>query len=121
MFSNMVTSLFDKERITTTAPKAKEARRSAERLVTRAKKGYVAYQEFQSLKESGSETEAKQKQAEALSHWRSSALAPERSTSSRSIVSATSSKDPRRSAALRRPRQASSSSGCSSSASLKTY
>jgi len=73
MLSNMVTSLFDKERITTTAPKAKEARRSAERLVTRAKKGYVAYQKFQSLKESGSEAEAKQKQAEALAHWRQAA------------------------------------------------
>jgi large subunit ribosomal protein L17 len=40
---SMVTSLFDSERITTTAPKAKEARRLAERLITRAKKGKKAH------------------------------------------------------------------------------
>jgi large subunit ribosomal protein L17 len=40
---SMVTSLFDSERITTTAPKAKEARRLAERLITRAKKGHQAH------------------------------------------------------------------------------
>jgi large subunit ribosomal protein L17 len=42
MLRNMVTSLFAAERITTTGPKAKEARRLAERLITRAKKGYAA-------------------------------------------------------------------------------
>jgi large subunit ribosomal protein L17 len=70
MLANMVTSLFDKERITTTDAKAKEARRTAERLITRAKKGYRAYQEHKSLKESGKEAEAQQMQAEALAHWR---------------------------------------------------
>jgi len=40
---SMVTSLFDSERITTTAPKAKEARRLAEKLITRAKKGHQAH------------------------------------------------------------------------------
>ncbi len=39
MLSNMVTSLFRHERIRTTHPKAKEARRMAERLITRAKGG----------------------------------------------------------------------------------
>lgn len=39
MFRNMVTSLFEHERITTTVPKAKEARAVAERLITFAKKG----------------------------------------------------------------------------------
>lgn len=39
MFRNMVTSLFEHERITTTVPKAKEARSVAERLITFAKKG----------------------------------------------------------------------------------
>lgn len=70
MLANMVTSLFDKERITTTDAKAKEARRTAERLITRAKKGYAAYQEHQSLKEAGKEAESKHMQAVALAHWR---------------------------------------------------
>ncbi len=70
MLGNMVTSLFDKERITTTDAKAKEARRTAERLITRAKKGYAAYQEHQSLKEAGKEAESKHMQAVALAHWR---------------------------------------------------
>lgn len=38
MLSNLVTSLFHYERITTTLFKAKEARRLAERLITKAKK-----------------------------------------------------------------------------------
>jgi large subunit ribosomal protein L17 len=66
----MVTSLFDKERIQTTDPKAKEARREAEKLITRAKKGYRAYKEHESLKEAGKEAESKQMQAVALAHWR---------------------------------------------------
>lgn len=70
MLANMVTSLFDKERITTTGPKAKEARRAAERLITRAKKGYAAYREHESLKEAGKEAEARDMQAVALAHWR---------------------------------------------------
>jgi len=70
MLGNMVTSLFDKERIQTTAPKAKEARRAAERLITRAKKGYAAYKEYESLRDAGKEAEAKQMQANALAHWR---------------------------------------------------
>jgi large subunit ribosomal protein L17 len=70
MLANMVTSLFDKERIQTTAPKAKEARRAAERLITRAKKGYAAYKEYESLRDAGKEAEAKQMQANALAHWR---------------------------------------------------
>jgi large subunit ribosomal protein L17 len=70
MLSNMVTSLFAKERITTTDPKAKEARREAERLITRAKKGYTAFKEHQSHKEAGREAESKQMQAVALAHWR---------------------------------------------------
>lgn len=70
MLSNMVMSLFEQERISTTDAKAKEARRAAERLITRAKKGYAAYQEHQSLKESGKEAEAKQMAAVALGHWR---------------------------------------------------
>src|SRR5687768_8474760 len=37
MLANMVTSLFRHERIRTTHPKAKEARRMAEKLITRAK------------------------------------------------------------------------------------
>ncbi len=45
MLRNMVTSLFAAERITTTDAKAKEARRLAERLITRAKKGHAAQQE----------------------------------------------------------------------------
>ena len=39
MLSNMVTSLFKSERIRTTAAKAKEARRVAERMITFAKRG----------------------------------------------------------------------------------
>ena len=39
MYRNLVTSLFKYERIQTTAPKAKEARAVAERLITFAKKG----------------------------------------------------------------------------------
>ncbi len=70
MLSNMVTSLFERERITTTNPKAKEARRSAERLITRAKKGYAAFKEHQSLKEAGNEVESQRLQAVALAHWR---------------------------------------------------
>jgi large subunit ribosomal protein L17 len=53
---SMVTSLFDVERITTTAPKAKEARRLAERLITRAKKGKKAHDAGQTHV--------------ALAHWR---------------------------------------------------
>ncbi len=67
---SMVTSLFQSERITTTGPKAKEARRVAERLITRAKKGYRAHQECQSLKSSGKEAEAQRMEATALAHWR---------------------------------------------------
>ncbi|MFO1462658.1 MAG: 50S ribosomal protein L17 [bacterium] len=39
MFRNMVTSLIQEERITTTLPKAKELRRFAEKMVTLAKNG----------------------------------------------------------------------------------
>jgi len=39
MFRNMVTSLFEHERIVTTTPKAKEARRLADKMITLAKKG----------------------------------------------------------------------------------
>ena len=56
LMRSMVTSLFDSERITTTAPKAKEARRLAERLITRAKKGNIAHK--------AGNTGA------ALAHWR---------------------------------------------------
>jgi large subunit ribosomal protein L17 len=70
MLCNMVTSLFDKERITTTDAKAKEARRLAERLITRARKGYNAHQEGLSLKEAGKDEEAQQMEAVALAHWR---------------------------------------------------
>ena len=42
MLSNMVTSLFESERITTTTAKAKEARRVAERMITFARKGDLA-------------------------------------------------------------------------------
>jgi large subunit ribosomal protein L17 len=38
MFRNMVTSLLDKERIRTTLPRAKEARRIAERMITLGKR-----------------------------------------------------------------------------------
>ena len=39
MFSNMAVSLFERERIETTLPKAKEVRGVAERLITYAKRG----------------------------------------------------------------------------------
>lgn len=39
MFRNMVTSLFEHERIVTTTPKSKEARRLADKMITLAKKG----------------------------------------------------------------------------------
>ena len=39
MLRNMVTSLFREERVETTVPKAKEARRVAERMITAAKRG----------------------------------------------------------------------------------
>jgi large subunit ribosomal protein L17 len=42
MLRNMVTSLFDKERIETTTAKAKEARRLAERMITFARRGDLA-------------------------------------------------------------------------------
>jgi large subunit ribosomal protein L17 len=56
MMRSMVTSLFASERITTTAPKAKEARRMAERLITRAKRGHRAHKDGAT--------------AVALAHWR---------------------------------------------------
>jgi large subunit ribosomal protein L17 len=70
MLANMVTSLFDKERIQTTDEKAKEARREAEKLITRAKKGHAAHREHETLKEAGKEVESKNLQAVALAHWR---------------------------------------------------
>ncbi len=70
LMRSMVTSLFLSERITTTAPKAKEVRRVAERLITRAKKGYRAHQEVTSLKASGKEADAKRLESVALGHWR---------------------------------------------------
>ncbi|MBN1884916.1 MAG: 50S ribosomal protein L17 [Candidatus Krumholzibacteriota bacterium] len=42
MLGNMVTSLFLRERIRTTTPKAKEARRLAERIITFARRGTLA-------------------------------------------------------------------------------
>ncbi|MBD3184374.1 50S ribosomal protein L17 [Candidatus Poribacteria bacterium] len=39
MLSNMVTSLFEHEKIETTLPKSKELRRTAEKLITLAKRG----------------------------------------------------------------------------------
>jgi large subunit ribosomal protein L17 len=42
MLKNMVTSLLVHERISTTAPKAKEARRMAERVITLGKRGGLA-------------------------------------------------------------------------------
>ena len=39
MLRNMVTSLFDHERIVTTVPKAKEAKKIAEKMITLAKRG----------------------------------------------------------------------------------
>lgn len=56
MMRSMVTSLFAVDRITTTAPKAKEARRVAEKLITRAKKGHRAHKEGAA--------------GVALAHWR---------------------------------------------------
>jgi len=56
MLRSMVTSLFESERITTTAPKAKEARRVAEKLITRAKKGHRAHKDGAT--------------GVALAHWR---------------------------------------------------
>lgn len=41
LFSNMVTSLFEHERIITTKQKAKELKRISERLITRAKRNLV--------------------------------------------------------------------------------
>jgi len=70
MLCNMVTSLFAAERITTTDAKAKEARRLAERLITRAKKGHTAHREVAGLKEAGKEDEARQMESVALAHWR---------------------------------------------------
>jgi large subunit ribosomal protein L17 len=59
MLRNMVTSLFSAERITTTDAKAKEARRLAERLITRAKKGFTAHRDGE--------------KGVALAHWRQAA------------------------------------------------
>ncbi len=42
MLANMVTSLFKHERIETTTPKAREARRLAEKLITHARRGDLA-------------------------------------------------------------------------------
>ncbi len=56
MLRSMVTSLFATERITTTGPKAKEARRVAEKLITRAKKGHRAHKDGAT--------------GVALAHWR---------------------------------------------------
>jgi large subunit ribosomal protein L17 len=42
MLNNMVTSLLEHERIQTTVPKAKEARRLAERIITLGKRGGLA-------------------------------------------------------------------------------
>jgi len=39
MIRNMVTSLFEQERIVTTVPKAKEARKVADKMITLAKRG----------------------------------------------------------------------------------
>jgi len=39
MFRNMITSLFEHERIVTTTPKAKEARSIADKMITLAKRG----------------------------------------------------------------------------------
>jgi large subunit ribosomal protein L17 len=41
MFRNMVTSLLQHERITTTTPKAKDLKRIAEKIITQAKRGTV--------------------------------------------------------------------------------
>ena len=44
MLDNMVTSLLEHEAIKTTTPKAKEARKMAERVITLAKRGGLANQ-----------------------------------------------------------------------------
>ena len=46
MLRNLVTSLFEHERVTTTVAKAKEARSVAERLITRARKGGLAARRY---------------------------------------------------------------------------
>lgn len=43
MLANMITSLFENERIETTVPKAKEARRLAEHMITFARRGNAAF------------------------------------------------------------------------------
>jgi len=43
MLANMITSLFESERIETTVPKAKEAKRLAERMITFARRGNAAF------------------------------------------------------------------------------
>ena len=42
MLDNMVTSLFERERIRTTVPKAKEAKKLAEKIITQARRGNAA-------------------------------------------------------------------------------
>jgi len=42
MLANMVTSLFERERIQTTIPKAKEAKKLAEKIITQARRGNAA-------------------------------------------------------------------------------
>ena len=46
MLRNLVTSLFEHERVTTTVAKAKEARPVAERLITRARAGGLAARRY---------------------------------------------------------------------------
>ena len=46
MLRNLVTSLFEHERVTTTVAKAKEARPVAERLITRARVGGLAARRY---------------------------------------------------------------------------
>ena len=46
MLRNLVTSLFEHERVTTTVAKAKEARPVAERLITRARRGGLAARRY---------------------------------------------------------------------------
>jgi len=43
LLRNMVTSLLQEEHVTTTAPKAKEVRRIAEKMITLSKKGELAH------------------------------------------------------------------------------
>lgn len=73
MLCNMVTSLFAAERISTTEAKAKEARRLAEKLITRARKGYTAHRDGVNLRDAGKEEEARQMESVALAHWRQAA------------------------------------------------